>query len=58
MLQRRVSELLLKRPYGRQNQTSGHSMFGETSAMKSECNVRLTFAMLHCVEIAFFSHLF
>ena len=38
-LQRRVSKLLNKLPYGRQNQTNRHDMFGETSAMKSQYNV-------------------
>ena len=38
-LQRRVSKLLNKPPYGRQNQTNRHDMFGETSAMKSQYNV-------------------
>ena len=38
-LQRRVSKLLNKPPYGRKNQTNRHYMFGETSAMKSQYNV-------------------
>ena len=35
VLQRRVSKVLNKPPYGRQNQTNRHYMFRETNAMKS-----------------------
>ena len=52
-LQRRVSKLLIKLPYGRQNQTNRHYMFRETSAMKSQYDVWITFARLRLVEIAF-----
>ena len=38
-LQRRVSKLLNKLLYGRQNQTNRHYMFRETSAMKSQYDV-------------------
>ena len=38
-LRRRVSKLLNKLPYGRQNQTNRYYMFRETSAMKSQYDV-------------------
>ena len=52
-LQRRVSKLLNKLPYGRQNQTNRHYILRQTSAMKSQCDVWITFARLRLVEIAF-----
>ena len=53
VLQRRVSTLLNEPPYGRQNQTNRRYMFRKTSAMKSSYNFGLTFAIIHCVKIAF-----
>ena len=52
-LQRRVSKLLNKLPYGRQNQTNRHYILRQTSAMKSQYDVWITFARLRLVEIAF-----
>ena len=52
-LQRRVSKLLNKLPYGRQNQTNRHYILRQTSAVKSHYDVWITFARLRLVEIAF-----
>ena len=38
-LQRRVSKLLNKLPYGRQNQTNRHYILRQTSAVKSQYDV-------------------
>ena len=52
-LQRRFSKLLNKLPYGRQNQTNRHYSLRQTSAMKSQYDVWITFARLRLVEMAF-----